>query len=57
MSNDSKNGNGVIVDMKLLQAINKQVEELHWNDTIINFDVKLDGKKVMEIMRNRNRKD
>ena len=45
MSNDSKNGNGVTVDMKLLQAINKQIEELHWNDTIINFDVKLDGKK------------
>lgn len=32
MSNDSKNGNGVIVDMKLLQAINKQVEELGWNN-------------------------
>lgn len=54
MSNDSKNGNGVTVDMKLLQAINKQIEELHWNDTIINFDVKLDGKKVMEAMRGGN---
>ena len=54
MSNDSKNGNGVIVNMKLLQAINKQVEEVHWNDTIINFDVKLDGKKVMEAMRGGN---
>ena len=30
MSNDSKNSNGVIVDMKLLQAINKQVNELGW---------------------------
>lgn len=36
MSNDSKNSNGVIVDMKLLQAINKQVEELGWlNDADI----------------------
>nr|DAQ16390.1 MAG TPA: hypothetical protein [Caudoviricetes sp.] len=31
MSNSSKNSNGVILDMKLLQAINKQVEELGWN--------------------------
>lgn len=31
MSNNSKNSNGVILDMKLLQAINKQVEELGWN--------------------------
>ena len=31
MSNSSKNSNGVILDMKLLQAINKQVEELRWN--------------------------
>lgn len=30
VSNDSKNGNGEIIDMKLLQAINKQVEELGW---------------------------
>ena len=30
MSNTSKNSNGVIVDMKLLQAINKQVNELGW---------------------------
>ena len=30
MSNNSKNGNGVMVDMKLLQAINKQVNELGW---------------------------
>lgn len=30
MSNDSKNGNGVIVDMELLHAINKQIEELGW---------------------------
>ena len=30
MSNDSKNSNGVILDMKLLQAINKQVNELGW---------------------------
>ena len=31
MSNSSKNSNGVILDMKLLQAINKQIEELGWN--------------------------
>lgn len=31
MLNSSKNSNGVILDMKLLQAINKQVEELGWN--------------------------
>lgn len=54
ISKDNKNGNGVIVDMKLLQAINKQIEELHWNDTIINFDFKLDGKKVIEAMRGGN---
>lgn len=29
MSNDNKIGNGLIVDMKLLQAINKQIEELN----------------------------
>lgn len=40
-----------------LKAINKQIEELHWNDTIVNFDVKLDGKKVIEAMRSGNRKD
>lgn len=45
------------VDMKLLQAINKQIEELYWNDTIINLNVKLDGKKVMEAMRGGNRKE
>lgn len=32
MSRISKNGNGVIVDMKLLKVINKQVEELGWNN-------------------------
>ena len=57
MSNDSKNSNGVIVDMKLLQATNQQINELGWNDTTLNLDVKLDGKKVMEAMRDRNRKD
>lgn len=31
MLNSSKNSNGVILNMKLLQAINKQVEELGWN--------------------------
>ncbi len=31
MSNSSKNSNGAILDMKLLQAINKQIEELGWN--------------------------
>lgn len=31
ISNDSKNGNGEIIDMKLLQAISKQVQELGWN--------------------------
>ena len=45
------------VDMKLLQAINQQINELGWNDTTVNFDVKLDGKKVIEAMRGRNRKD
>ena len=30
MSNDSKNSNGVIADMKLLQAINQQINELGW---------------------------
>lgn len=43
--------------MQELNAINKQVEELGWNDTTLNLDVKLDGKKVMEAMRGGNRKD
>lgn len=30
VSNDSKNGNGVTIDVKLLQAINKQIEDLGW---------------------------
>ena len=30
MSNDSKNSNGVIINTKLLQAINQQIEELNW---------------------------
>ena len=30
MSNYSKNSNGVIVDMKLSQAINQQINELGW---------------------------
>ena len=30
MSKTSKNGNGVIVDMKLLKAINQQINELGW---------------------------
>ena len=30
MSRVSKNSNGVIVDMKLSQAINQQIEELNW---------------------------
>lgn len=37
MSNSSKNSNGVILDMKLLQAINKQVEELGWNKWYITL--------------------
>ena len=45
------------IDMRTLQAINQQINELGWNDTTVNFDVKLDGKKVMEIMRDGNRKD
>ncbi len=44
----------VMLSYKEIKAINKQIEELHWNDTIINFDVKLDGKKVMEAMRGGN---
>lgn len=35
-------------DVKVLQAINQQINELGWNDTTVNLDVKLDGKKVME---------
>lgn len=31
MSRTSKNGNGLTIDVKLLQAINEQVEELGWN--------------------------
>ena len=54
MSRVSKHSDGVIVDMKLLQAINKQVNELGWNDTTVKCDVKLDGKKVMEAMRGGN---
>ena len=42
---------GSYLYLELLQAINKQVEELHWNDTTVNIDVKLDGKKVIEAMR------
>lgn len=57
MSRVSKHSDGVIVDMKLLQAINQQINELGWNDTTINLDVKLDGKKVMEAIRGGNRKD
>ena len=26
----------------------QQINELGWNDTIVNLDVKLDSKKVME---------
>lgn len=40
-----------VVTTELLQAINQQVNELGWNDTTLNLDVKLDGKKVMEAMR------
>lgn len=36
------------ISMLLLQAINQQINELGWNDTIVNLDVKLDSKKVME---------
>lgn len=42
------------ITLEELQAINKQVEELHWNDTTVNIDIKLDGKKVMEAMRGGN---
>ena len=45
------------LDMDLLQAINQQINELGWNDITVNFDVKLDGKKVMEAMKGGNRKD
>lgn len=45
------------ISMLLLQAINQQINELGWNNTTVKIDVKLDGKKVMEIMRNGNRKD
>ena len=43
--------------MQELNAINQQINELGWNDTTLNLDVKLDGKKVMEAMRGGNRKD
>ena len=39
------------ITLEELQAINKQVEELGWNDTTVNIDVKLDGKKLMEAMK------
>lgn len=45
------------ISMLLLQAINQQINEFGWNDTTVNFDVKLDGKKVMEAMRGGNRKE
>ena len=32
MSNNSECSNGVIVDVQLLKAINKQIEELGWNN-------------------------
>lgn len=38
------------ISMLLLQAINQQINELGWNDTIVNLDVKLDSKKVMEVI-------
>ena len=43
--------NNSAITLQELQAINKQIEELHWNDTTINIDVKLDGKKVMEELK------
>lgn len=33
-----------------LQAINQQINELGWNNTTVKIDVKLDGKKVMEVI-------
>ena len=42
------------ITLEELQAINKQVEELHWNDTTVNIDVKLDDKKVMEVLNRTN---
>lgn len=30
--NSSKNGKGTTIDMPLLKAINKQIEELGWNN-------------------------
>ena len=32
VSNNSVISNGITINMQLLQAINKQVEELGWND-------------------------
>lgn len=29
---NSKNGNGTTINMTLLKAINKQIEELRWNE-------------------------
>lgn len=43
-----------IITLRELQAINQQVNELGWNDTTVKFDVKLDGKKVIEAMRGEN---
>lgn len=31
LSRNSKNGNGTTMNISLLQAINKQIEELGWN--------------------------
>ena len=36
ISNNSKSSNGEIIDMKLLEAINKQIEELKWERRIEN---------------------
>lgn len=44
-------------DVKILKAINQQVNELGWNDITVKFDVKLDDKKVMEAIKGGNRKD
>lgn len=36
------------INISLHNAIDQQINELGWNDTTLNLDVKLDGKKVME---------
>lgn len=55
-SNNKPQG-GTTLSLEHLRAINQQINELGWNDTTVKFDVKLDGKKVIEAMRGGERTD